>query len=175
MVKRVSPHTLIEEHPLLGSDALIHVLHWETNVVREVTEGFFNIDHPPPCIGHKIEARVSFTTSFLPRICHEAPFLGFDGSITTFFNPFSFLLLIPSRLFPPYPVEVEDRGIRTQVKCGLVLYPHWGLSLLLELATELWWLFLLWAQWKIATPRQSRVPVKWPICAAETRSNWVNK
>ena len=43
---------LNEEPPLLGSDALVHILHREADVVGEVTEGFLDVDHPPPGIGH---------------------------------------------------------------------------------------------------------------------------
>ena len=48
MVGRLNPHALIEEPPLLGSDVFVHVLHQEVDAVGEVTEGFFNVDHPPP-------------------------------------------------------------------------------------------------------------------------------
>ena len=67
MVEKLNPHVLVEEAPLLSSDAFIHVLHQKANAIGEVTEGFFNIDHPPPGIVH-LKAHVSFVVSFSPQI-----------------------------------------------------------------------------------------------------------
>ena len=100
VVERLNPHVLIKEPPLLGSDALINVLLRKADAVGEVTKGLFNVHHPSPCIDHWIEARVSSTESFSTRIYHDASFLDFDESITTFFSSLSFLLLIRSGLFP---------------------------------------------------------------------------
>ena len=154
MVERLNPYTLIEEPSFLSSDALVHVLHREADVVGEVIEGFFNVDHPRLGMDHRIEARVSPTGSFSPHICHDAPFLDFGRSITTFFSLLSFLLLILNGMFPIILLWWRRGavGLKRGVG-GLVLHAHWGLSLLLELVEELWWLFLLWAWCKITPPR----------------------
>ena len=47
MVKRLNPHALVEEPPLLGSDALVHILHRKADAMGEVSEGFLNIDYSP--------------------------------------------------------------------------------------------------------------------------------
>ena len=98
MVEGLNPHTLIESL-FLCSDAFIHGLHREADAVGEVTKDFFNVDHPHPGVSHKIEAQVSSAMSFSPRISHDASFLDFGMSITTFFSLLSFLLLIFGGLF----------------------------------------------------------------------------
>ena len=52
MVERLYPHTLVQEAPVLSSDALIHVLHCQANVMREVTVRLLQVDDPPPKVSY---------------------------------------------------------------------------------------------------------------------------
>ena len=58
VVERLKPHTFVVKPLLLGSDALVHVLHRQAYAMREVTEDFFNINDLPPGVGHRIEAHL---------------------------------------------------------------------------------------------------------------------
>ena len=83
MVERLYPHTLVQEAPVLSSDALIHVLHCQANVMREVTVRLLQVDDPPPKVSYHIEARVSCSASFSPHIFQNASLLDFRRSIIT--------------------------------------------------------------------------------------------
>ena len=90
MVERLNPHALVKEPPLLGSDALIHVLHYQADAMGKVTVGLLHVDDLPSKIDYMIEARVSFAVSFSPCICQNAPLLDFRRSIPSLarFLPF---------------------------------------------------------------------------------------
>ena len=102
VVKELNPHKLIEEPPLLSSNALLHP-HWQVDLMGEVVEGFLNVNDPPLSLSHRIKACTPSTTSFSPRIYKDTPLLDFRRSITIFVSPFLFLLLIFSGLFPFIP------------------------------------------------------------------------
>ena len=101
MVQGLIPHMPSKEPSLLGCEAIVHSLRRVVDAIGEVTKSFFNIYNPTSSLGHKIEAHISLTSSFSPRVRHYTPFMDFSGSFTTIISLLSFLLLlILGRLFP---------------------------------------------------------------------------
>ena len=94
-VERLNPHAFSEEPILLGCEA---------NAVGEVSEGFLDVNDPPPSFSHQIETHVPLTASFSPHVRHYTPCSNFDGSITTFISLFFISFVDPPQAVSPYPV-----------------------------------------------------------------------